>query len=156
VRRRLATLGISLGAVAAVIGLLFALHGSGGTSSPKTNRLNVIPSTTTSTSTATSQPTTTTAAARPPQQVRIAVINASGVQNAGRQKSNALKAIGYQTAGLANGARRTGTGVACKAGFEQDAQALAKNVGGNATVEPFPDPPPPAAANADCVVTLGS
>jgi LytR cell envelope-related transcriptional attenuator len=155
VRRRLATLGISLGAVAAVFGIVFALHGGGGTSSPKTNRLNVIPSTTTSAPTTTTKPTTTTAAAHPPQQVRVAVINASGVQNAGRQKSNALKAIGYQTVGLGNGTPRTGTGVACKAGFEQDAALLATNVGGNATVEPFPNPPPPAAANADCVVQLG-
>lgn len=155
VRRRLATLGISLGAVAALFGILFALHGGGGTSSPKTNRLNVIPSTTTSAPTTTTKPTTTTAAARPPQQVRVAVINASGVQNAGRQKSDALKAIGYQTVGLANGPRRTGTGVACRPGFEQDAATLAQNVGGNAAVEPFPSPPPPVAANADCVVALG-
>jgi hypothetical protein len=110
----------------------------------------VIPSTTT-----TVPAPSTTAAGHTPQQVRVAVINASGDQNAGRQKSNALSAIGYQTVGLANGAARTGTGVGCKAGFEQAAAELAKNVGGSAAVEPFPSPPPPAAANADCVVALG-
>jgi hypothetical protein len=152
-RRRVATLGIGLGAVAAVLGVLLVLHGSGGSgSSLKTNRLNVIPSTTT---TAPATATTTSPAAHPPQQVRVAVINASGVRNAARQKSDALRAIGYQTVGVGNGAVRTGTGVACKAGFEQDAATLAKNVGGNTAVEPFPNPPPPAAANADCVVELG-
>jgi hypothetical protein len=151
-RRRLVTLGISLGTVAAIFGILVALRGGGGNnSSAKTNRLNVIPST------ATTVPATatTTGAGHSPQQVRVAVINASGEQNAGRQKSNALSTIGYQTVGLANGAERTGTSVGCKSGFEQAAPELAKNVGGDATVEPFPDPPPPAAANADCVVALG-
>jgi LytR cell envelope-related transcriptional attenuator len=151
IRRRLVTLGISLGALAAVFGILLVLRGGGASSSSKTNRLNVIPSTTTTVPAT----TTTSAAARPPQQVRVAVINASGVQSASRQKSNALNAIGYQTVGIANGAPRTGTGVGCRAGFEQEAKTLAKNVGGNATVEPFPNPPPPAAANADCVVELG-
>jgi hypothetical protein len=150
-RRRLVTLGISLGALAAVFGILLVLRGGGASSSSKTNRLNVIPSTTTTVPAT----TTTSAAARPPQQVRVAVINASGVATAGRQKSNALKAIGYQTVDIATGAPRTGTGVGCRAGFEQEAKTLAKNVGGNATVEPFPNPPPPAAANADCVVELG-
>jgi hypothetical protein len=150
IRRRWLTLGVSVGAVAAMFGILLALRGGGASSSSRTNRLNVIPSTTT-----TSATTITSAPARPPQQVRVALINASGVQNAGRQKSNALKVIGYQTVGLANGAPRTGTGVGCRAGFEHDAATLAKNVGGNATVEPFPKPPPPVAANADCVVVLG-
>jgi hypothetical protein len=151
-RRRLVTLGIGLGAVVALFAILVALRGGGTSSSSKTNRLNVIPSTATATTPAT---TTTSAPARPPQQVRVALINASGVQNAGRQKSNALKVIGYQTVGLASGAPRTGTGVGCRAGFEHDAATLAKNVGGNATVEPFSKPPPPVAANADCVVVLG-
>ena len=151
-RRRLVTLGVSLGALAALFGILLVLRGGGASSSSKTNRLNVIPSTTTTTVPAT---TTTAAAARPPQQVRVAVINASGVPNASRQKSDALKAIGYQTVGIANGTPRTGTGVGCRAGFEQEATALAKNVGGSAAVEPFPNPPPPSAANADCVVVLG-
>jgi hypothetical protein len=150
-RRRLVTLGISLGALAAVFGILLVLRGGDSSSSSKTNSLNVIPSTTTTVPAT----TTTSAAARPPQQVRVAVINASGLPSASQQKSNALKAIGYQTVGIAKGAPRTRTGVACRAGFEQEAKTLAKNVGGNATVEPFPNPPPPAAANADCVVELG-
>jgi hypothetical protein len=150
-RRRLVTLGISLGALAAVFGIVLVLRGGGASSSSKTNRLNVIPSTTTTVPAT----TTTSAAGRPPQQVRVAVINASGVASASRQKSNALKAIGYQIVGSASGAPRTGTGVGCRAGFEQEAKKLAKNVGGIATVEPFPNPPPPAAADADCVVELG-
>jgi LytR cell envelope-related transcriptional attenuator len=149
-RRRLVTLGISLGALAAVFGILLVLRGGGTSSSSKTNRLNVIPSTTTTVPAT----TTTSAATRPPQQVRVAVINASGVASASRQKSSTLKAIGYQVVGSANGAPSTGNGVGCRAGFEQEAKTLAKNVGGIAT-EPFPNPPPPVAANADCVVKLG-
>ena len=42
------------------------------------------------------------------------------------------------------------------AGFEKEADALATHARRRYAVEPFPDPPPEGAANADCVVTLGS
>jgi hypothetical protein len=49
-----------------------------------------------------------------------------------------------------------GTTVGCRPGFEAEAAQLAVAVGGNATVGAFPTPEPAGAANADCVVTLGT
>jgi hypothetical protein len=141
------------------IGVGFALLKSSGSGTPSKaeQQVNVIPSvvpnaTTSSTSNTTS---TTVAPGRPPAQVRVEVINSSGVANAAKTKSDALVALGYQNAGLANGPLRTGTVVECKTGFEKEAVTLAANVGGGATVAPFPTPAPTGSTNADCVVELG-
>jgi hypothetical protein len=150
------TLTAVLAVVAAVIGVLVLLRGGNGASSA-TDKLNVIPKTTSTSSTTTSSSTTTTLApGRPPQQVRVAVVNASSVPRAAAAKSDALGALGYQMVGLANGLARTGTAVQCRSGFEKEAVVLARNVGGTTTVEPFPNPPPTGSANADCVVVLGT
>jgi hypothetical protein len=135
---------------------------SGGGESAATEKLNELPNTTDTTDTTdttepstTSTTTTTLAPGRPPQQIRVSVVNSSGVTGAAAQKSGALGAMGYQMVGLDNGAARAGTAVQCKAGFEKEAAVLAKNVG-QATVEPLPNPPPTASVNPDCVVVLGS
>ena len=138
-----------------VLGAVVWARGGGG-ESEATEKLNVLPEPTDSTSTtSTSTTTTTLAPGRPPQQVRVSVVNSSGVSGAAAQKSGALGALGYQMVGLDNGATRGGTAVQCKAGFEKEAAALARNVG-QAAVEPLPNPPPTASANPDCVVVLGN
>jgi hypothetical protein len=173
--RRMAELGVdrlpwsrrrqqwtAIGVVAALLVVLgVVVWARGGDDSSATEQLNVLPDTTssspsqsTSTST-TSPPTTTLAPGRPPQQVRVSVVNSSGVSGAAAQKSGTLGALGYQMVGLDNGAGRSGTAVQCRAGFEKEAAVLAQNVG-QATVEPLPSPPPTASANPDCVVVLGS
>lgn len=155
-RRRSITAAAALGTVAAVFGALLLLRSTTSSSSSETDRLNVISTTTAPPATTTSpRPTTTLDPGRPVQQVRVAVVNASGVAGAAQQKSDALAAIGYQMVGLANGTPRTGSAVQCIPGFEKEAVTLAKNAGGVANVEPFPTPPPPASANSDCVVVLG-
>ena len=72
--------------------------------------------------------TTTTVSpngARPPSQVVVQVLNGSGVQGAANQRSNDLKAKGYQVLPAGNApAPRTGTAVQCKKGYEKEAQAL--------------------------------
>jgi hypothetical protein len=103
---------------------------------------------------------TDTKAARPNEQVVAQVLNGSGLQGAATQRSNDLKAKGYQVLGAGNApAQRTGTGVQCKAGFEKEAAALVATLGAlgvPATVEPVPNPLPagfdPA---ANCYVLLG-
>lgn len=112
--------------------------------------------TTTATTPPTSAPTTTTSnAGRPPQLVRVEVINAQATANAAGAKALALGQLGYPSAGLADAPVRQGTVVQCKTGFEAEAATLAKNVGPGTTVEPFPNPAPPGSTNADCVVILG-
>jgi LytR cell envelope-related transcriptional attenuator len=109
--------------------------------------------------------TTTTAAAspngaRPASQVAVQVLNGSGVQGAANQRSNDLKAKGYQVLPAGNApAPRTGTAVQCKKGYEKEAAALVTVLGTlaiKATVEPFPNPAPVGPnAQANCLVILG-
>jgi hypothetical protein len=157
-RQQLTALGVLVCLVVVLGAVLWAR--SGGDDSKATEQLNVLPKSTestapTSTTTNPSTTTTTLAAGRPPQQVRVSVVNSSGVTGAAAQKSGALGALGYQMVGLDNGASRSGTAVQCKPGFEKEAAALARNVG-QAAVEPLSNPPPTASSNPDCVVVLGA
>jgi len=121
--------------------------------------------TVTTTAPADGSTTTTTAAApangtRPPSQVAVQVLNGSGVQGAANQRSNDLKAKGYQVLPAGNApAPRTGTAVQCKKGYEKEAAALVTVLGTlaiRATVEPYPNPAPVGPnAQANCLVILG-
>jgi hypothetical protein len=157
-RQQLTAAGVIVG-LAVVLGFVLWAR-SGGDTSSATEKLNELPEETSSSAapsrTVSSSTTTTTLApGRPPQQVRVSVVNSSGVTGAAAQKSGALGALGYQMVGLDNGASRAGTAVQCKPGFEREAAALARNVG-QATVEALPSPPPTASSNPDCVVVLGA
>jgi LytR cell envelope-related transcriptional attenuator/Protein of unknown function (DUF2510) len=99
--------------------------------------------------------TTTAFPGRPPGQVRVDVLNGSGMPGAASTKAFALGAIGYKVASVGNASGRHGNAVQCRPGFEAEATTLAKNVGTGTTVEPFPSPAPAGSANADCVVVLG-
>jgi LytR cell envelope-related transcriptional attenuator/Protein of unknown function (DUF2510) len=100
--------------------------------------------------------TSTTVAARPPAEVRVEVLNASGTAGAAGSMATTLEAAGYMIADVGDATARQGTVVACKPGFEAEAAALAEAVGSGATTEPFPTPPPTGSTDVDCVVTLGS
>jgi hypothetical protein len=93
---------------------------------------------------------------RPPDSVRVLVLNGSGIANAAGTKANELRGLGYAIAGTGNTETRTGSGVACISDFEKEADALAQTLGAGYTVETYPDPPPEGAENADCIVILGS
>jgi hypothetical protein len=95
---------------------------------------------------------------RPVSEVRVMVLNASGLANAASTKSNELRALGYPQAGTGNAPLQTGSTVACRSGFEKEADALARTLGAGYSVVPFPDPPPEGVdvSNADCLVILGS
>lgn len=98
--------------------------------------------------------------ARANDQVVVQVLNGSGLQGAATQRSNDLKAKGYQVLPAGNApAQRTGTGVQCKAGYEKEAAVLVTTLGElgvPASVEPVSNPLPagfdPA---ANCYVLLG-
>ena len=100
--------------------------------------------------------TATSAVVRPPNEVRVKVYNASGVDKQAQVMSDKLKALNYAMQEPATLAQtRTGTGVQCVAGFEHEAAALATSVGQGAVVEPYPATPPAGASGADCLVILG-
>jgi Protein of unknown function (DUF2510)/LytR cell envelope-related transcriptional attenuator len=154
-RRRAFWLGALTGAGVVLVGVAIAVIPLGvkvNTSSSTAKRAKA-PSTTVLPS---AQATTTTSnPGRPPQQVRVEVINASAVPQAAGAKALALGRLGYQNAGLADAPVRQGTAVQCKPGFEAEAATLSKAVGSGTSVEPFPNPPPAGSTNADCVVILG-
>src|SRR5207249_8166660 len=103
--------------------------------------------------------TTTTksaSAGRPTSQVKVIVANASGVQGAAQTLTNALKGLGYATDVPTNASTQTGTTIACKAGFEKEAQVLAfVGVDHGAKVVAYPSSVPTGAQNDDCIVFLG-
>lgn len=134
--------GLVLLLVVAIVVLL-----GGSTSTPK---IVVPPTTTVSTTT-----TTTPSRGRPPQQVHVEVINASGLPKAAATKAAALTGVGYPVVGTANGVVRAGSIAECKPGFDAEATPLATAVGPGTLVQPFPTPAPVGSATADCVVILG-
>jgi hypothetical protein len=146
---RSAARGAVLIGLAVVIGIVLLQvvdkgGGSGGVSPPATE-----PSHGSTTS-------TTGEGGRSPDQVRVLVLNASGLANAAGTKANELRGDGYAIAGTGNAAQQTGSTVACVPGFEKEADTLAKSAGTGFTIATYPDPPPAGAENADCIVTLGT
>lgn len=100
-------------------------------------------------------------AARSNDQVVVQVLNASGVQGAATQRSNDLKAKGYQVLPAGNAPEtRDGTAVECVAGYDKEADVLVATLGElgvPATVEALPDPLPAGFdAAANCYVVLGT
>jgi hypothetical protein len=98
--------------------------------------------------------TTTTSGARPPQEIRVFVLNGSGISGAAATKANELRALGYQPS-IGNAPEQDGTVVACVDGFEAEVKELVQVVGDNAVIGQFPVPPPAGAENVDCLVGLG-
>ena len=108
-------------------------------------------------SSVTTGPTTTTRdpnKPHPPQQVRIAIVNASAFPRPATVAADTLRSKGYVIAGTTNAQTREGSVVQCRTGFELDAAALARGFGGTTVVEPFPNPPPDAGIS-DCIVVVG-
>jgi hypothetical protein len=167
---RSATRGAVLVGVAVLIGVVLVQivndAGGGGGGSSSTGGSTGATSTTVTTAAGGTGPgtTTTTAAvsvkgARPASQVVVQVLNGSGVQGAAGQRSNDLKAKGYQVLPAGNATARAGTAVQCKSGYQKEAAALVSvlaTLSINATIEAYPATPPAGvAAQANCLVVLG-
>jgi hypothetical protein len=164
-----ATRGAVLIGLAVVIGLVLlqvvddAKGGGGGSSGGSSGGGAVTTTATTAADGSSTTTTTTTVAtngARPPSEVQVQVLNGSGVAGAAAQRSNDLKAKGYQVVPAGNApAPRTGTAVQCKSGYAKEAQALVNTLGTlsiHATIEPYPNPPPVGVnTQANCLVILG-
>jgi len=98
--------------------------------------------------------TTSTSSVRPPAEVRLFVLNGSGVERAAATKADELRGLGYAIAGVGNAPEQPGTVVACRPGFEGETVELAA-VLRTATIVAFPEPEPDGVADADCIVGLG-
>jgi hypothetical protein len=146
---RTAARGAALIGVAVVIGIVLLQvvdgggGGTGGSATPATTGSNGATS------------TTAADAGRPAQEVRVLVQNGSGVAGQAATKANELRGLGYPIAGTGNAAAQQGNTVACLSGFEAEAETLAQQVGGGATVIGFPEPVPAGAEETDCIVVIG-
>jgi hypothetical protein len=102
--------------------------------------------------------TTTTegSSGRPPSEITVIVLNGSGIEGLAGNVSNNLRGLGYLLLAPADATAQQGNTVACRAGFDREADALATQVGFGAQVIPFPDVPPSGTENADCIVILGT
>ncbi len=94
---------------------------------------------------------------RPPNQVKVFVANAAGVQGAAGRAADTLKAAGYVAVAGNSPTRVDTTTVYYTEGFQAEAQAVAATLGVPATsVQPMPTPPPVAdIQGAQVLVVLG-
>lgn len=97
--------------------------------------------------------TTTTAGPRPPGDVRVLVLNASGRKGMAGEMAGRLRVDGYQTLEPGNATVRPQTTVGCRPGFELEATALVSAIGVPSQAAPPGDLLP---AEADCLVVIGS
>jgi hypothetical protein len=95
---------------------------------------------------------------RPPAEVKVLVVNASGVQGAAGAKQKALSAAGYTSVGTGTAPRlATATAVQHIEGYESEAQAVASALTLSPTVVgPVPNPPPVPTGDAAVLVVLGT
>lgn len=98
----------------------------------------------------------TTMAPRPAQEVKVIVVNASGVKGAAGKASDMLKPPGYNVLAPTN-ATNSDSAVYFSPGYEADAAAVAAALGfAVSTVKPLPTPPPiPDSKGAHVVVIVG-
>ena len=106
---------------------------------------------------------TTVGDTRPPADVAVLALNASGVPQAAATLTNQLVAAGYTTLPAGDDpVQRQGTLVACREGFEADASALLVTVTAAGVASPAIDAFPadrtdlPGIADADCLVLIGT
>ena len=99
-----------------------------------------------------------------PAEIKVIVLNGSGVTKVAGNMAKAIKAKGYTNQLPADtlAATRTGSAVQCRAGLETEAKALAVQVANKAKVEPFPATLPKLAkqtakvdATVQCIVIIG-
>jgi hypothetical protein len=153
--------GAVLIALAVLIGLVLlrqvddntTVAASTNTTHPKTTTTKPPAKSTTTTVTAPLQP------AKTPAEVKLIVLNGSGVVGAAGRMSDSLRAVHYTNQAQPNdlGHTQTGTTVLCKPGLDREAVALAaQSALQGSTVKPWTTPPPPTYGYAaDCVVIVG-
>ena len=156
---------VGLLAAAIILGVvLINITDSGKVS---TNKQPVTSTTKKSTSTTQSGDVTTTTVKKSgitlkPAEVRVIVLNGSGVSGVAGNVSKAIKKKGYTNQPQANTLKttRTGSAVQCKSGLTEEAKALAIQVANKSKVEPFPSTLPvlktgAVDANVQCIVIIG-
>ncbi len=156
--------GILLIAVAVLVGVLLLRNGfddGGGSSAPTTEggggAVTSVSPDTTGAGGSTDSTTPTTPSTRPPNQVKVFVANAAGVQGAAGRAVEVLTPLGYVAVAGNSPTRVDTTTVYYTEGFQAEAQGIAQALGAPAAaVQPMPTPPPVAdIQGAQVLVVLG-
>ncbi len=158
--------GLLLIAVAVIVGVLLLRNGfddtGGASSAPTTSGGGAVTSVSTDTtavdgSTGSTAAPTTPTSVRPPNQVKVFVANAAGVQGAAGRAADTLKAAGYVAVAGNSPTRVDTTTIYYTEGFQGEANAVAAALGAPPTsVQPMPTPPPVAdIQGAQVLVVLG-
>jgi cytoskeletal protein RodZ len=125
---------------------------SGGSSEPTATTTSTAPATTTPDTTG--APATTAVPVRPPQEVRVIVLNSIGLDGAGGRKTQQLADAGYQTQQADDlEPQQDQSRVWYRDGFAAEANALLEFLP-DALVEPLPDPE--LQSGADVILVLGA
>jgi hypothetical protein len=157
--------GVLLIGIAVVIGIVLLQQVDNDTKHPvgaATTTTNTKPKTTTtvpsSASTTTTLPSTP---AKPPEQVRVIVLNGGAPSGQAAEMANSLKTKHYtaqpQDANNWSGHDQQGNSVLCKPAFTREAAALSVAVGQGTQVGAYPSPPPKVIeSEVDCIVVVGA
>lgn len=133
--------------------------GGGSTATSSTTSTTAPASGSTTTTTAAKSGSKGGAAVKQPGEIRVQVLNGSGVQGAAASMSQKLQSSGYVVVEPTDTSSATGNAVYCTSGLDEEAAALAAAAGTDpaATAAAMPDPPPSGTdSSANCVVVLGS
>jgi hypothetical protein len=157
---RSAARGAGLIGAAVVLGIILLQVVDDGSGGPAGNGNGDTPTITTGAdgTTDSTAPTDT----RPVGEVRVLALNAGGPDGAAGGLANTLRAGGYNVLTAGNDpVARQGLAVACRQGFESDANALVLAVTSALGTQPTPEPFPTdreadlQAQDADCIVFIG-
>jgi hypothetical protein len=89
------------------------------------------------------------------QQVRLVVLNGSGFARPAADVVGVLRGMGYTINATVTAPVQQTSAVECREGFADDAAWLVYVLGPSTANDLFPDPPPPEAVDADCIVVVG-
>ena len=96
---------------------------------------------------------------RPPAEVAVLVLNASGKNQQAKPMADRLGVVGYHTLTPGNASRRTDSTVLCRPGLDREAAALVAATGLPASAAVLDDATAASlegGATADCVVIIGA
>ena len=106
-------------------------------------------------SASTTSPTSPGVRRPPPASVQLLVENGSGFAKPASDVAGVLRRMGYTVTGTITVPARATSAVQCRDQYASDALWLVYLLGPSVSNDVFPDPAPPEAASAGCIVIVG-
>jgi hypothetical protein len=153
--------GALLIGLAVIVGVFLLQRVDTSKAGAPTTTVKHSPSTTTTQPTATTSTTTVPSTPmKPPDQLRVIVLNGGAPTGAANTMRTSLQQVGYTNQPQANtwtGHQQTGNSLMCKPGFDREKVALSQQTPlQGVKVVDWPTPPPPFSSDVDCVVVVGA